>query len=161
GIRIGRSVDRILADHPACADVSQQRASHEPHEAAGTEIDPYPAYLPPGAEGEQFAATICRDTIINAGVEFSFEVGTASAWGGTFSVVRMRGDHSVPAIWTTDRLRAIEVDGRRAVLVEPLTQDGWGRAALYVHEAWGVTLVQAANLTSDEMIKIAESLSRR
>jgi hypothetical protein len=77
---------------------------------------------------------------------------------GHFYISRRQGDQAIATDASRERVSAATVGGKRVVLVDPITPDGFGQSAVIVAEEFGITIVSASGLPIDETVRIAEGL---
>lgn len=155
GIQIGLEVAPEFA---ACDGDKTTRGPVEP--ALATELDPRPALLPEGATAGnvQPYGVYCGDILVGAVLEVDIPPRDEPVrYGGLVSVYRNRSKQAV-LDYAADRLSLISVGDRPSVLVEPLTEDGFGNSAVVINEAFGVTIVRADGVTTSELLSIVTSL---
>jgi hypothetical protein len=122
---------------------------------AGTPMEIIPTYLPPGAEEVDalFPPVICKGVVASVGREWIMREE-----GADFRIHRRQGERVVDTSASADRVSAATVAGKPAVLVAPLTPDGYGYSRVIMAEDFGFTSVGAFGLPLEETIKIAEGL---
>lgn len=128
---------------------------------AAPELALPPAYVPDGAIVEEAPLTgagACGSRIGVVTAMYHFAPGSASSFGGTLHVSRQVGEHIVRLDVARDRAEVITVDGRDAVLVHPLSEDGFGDGHVIVPESWGISRVSGVGLSAAELIQVASSL---
>lgn len=77
---------------------------------------------------------------------------------GDFFIIRYQGEHAIDINASADRVSPGTINGKPAVLVAPITPDGYGRSGVIVAEDFGITVVSAFGLPLEETVKIAEGL---
>lgn len=122
---------------------------------AGTPMEIVATYVPPGAEEVPavWPPVVCKGTLAYVQREWVIR-----AEGADFSIQRRQGERVVDIDASADRVSAATVGGKPAVLVEPITPDGYGYSMVIVAEDFGITAVVAFGLPLEETIKIAEGL---
>jgi hypothetical protein len=90
-------------------------------------------------------------------VERDFEVRPA---GGMLLISRTSQPFFVGFPVSRDRLQATTLAGRPAVLVRPLTEEGFGGAAVIVRLRGSIVRVQSDTLPLNELVQVAASMSR-
>jgi len=174
GIMVGPDIDRRLCPEPVLADEITKA------ETSGTPVEVEPDYLPEGAqedkggadfgacEGEPALATrryqVAPDEEqmrrVAAGELTFFEAqhGSGITVHRRLSVLP-RFMLNLPS----ERMRAGEVNGLPAVLVEPMFIEGYGHSAVIVWDEGTsvLTAVQATDLTLEETIRIAQGVLER
>ncbi len=159
GLRIGPDVERVLPSWLPCLTPNDLTRIVAPGIAAGALIDVVPDHLPVNARLEEEELMFCGDVPVTAMTTYTFPASSeSSAWGGRVSIFRAVGGHQLPQQWAADRVHAAQIAGRPAVIVSPITSDGWGTAAIYLREPWGFTSIESTGLTTEELIQIANSL---
>lgn len=118
-----------------------------PDTAKGSPLDIRPSYLPRGVVEEEAKAVECDGVL--ASVERSY-----GGPGGMFTITRFQGERAMSISAPAERLKAISIAGKRAVLVEPVIQ--LHDTAIVVEEEFGVTSAHGSE--PDTLIKILESL---
>lgn len=110
-------------------------------------------YLPPGtyALGPQ-AASICDDGS-TAGFGRYFAMRDAE-----FNVWYEPGDPAIVVQASADRVKADVVNGRPAVVIPPVTAEGFGQSWIVVKMPNGVLTLGAFGLPFEETLKIAEGV---
>jgi hypothetical protein len=139
----------------ACSDASSEEVQHVTMEAVvGTPMEIVPTYLPPGAEEEppMWGPVICKGVL--AYVERRWNIRGE----GDFFITRRQGEQAIDIDASAERVSAATIGGKRAVLVKPLTPEGYGYSMVIVAEDFGLTSVVAFGLPIEETIKIAEGL---
>lgn len=112
------------------------------------------AYLPPGtfAIGPQSAA-ICDDgSVASFGQQFNTDTATFDVW---FTAGERAFGHDAPE----DRVSAGKVNGRDAVIIRPITEEGFGRAWIAIATEHGLIIVDARELPADQVRQIAEGIT--
>ncbi len=111
------------------------------------------AYLPPGtfAIGPQYSG-VCADGTLAFTLQ---EFDTKHAW---FLIGYEPGERAFRADAPETRIEATEVSGRRAVIVHPVIEEGFGESVVAVATDRGRILVEADNLPLSETLKIAEGV---
>jgi hypothetical protein len=169
GITVGPDVDSTLCPGP----VTSERVAADA--VRGTVVDFDPSYLPEGArlDGEIFAT--CGDVPSLATREYFIppnedDVRRLAAGEITFFEARHGGSFGIHRRITAgpefllelpaERMRAGEVAGRPAVLVEPMFPEGYGFSAVVIWDKPTnvMTVVQAHNLTLDETVRITQGV---
>jgi hypothetical protein len=139
----------------ACSDAKPEEAEELTMSAvAGTPMEIIPTYLPAGAEevDPMEPPVACKGIVVNV-----------QRWWmirgkGDFYVSRRQGEQAISSDASAERVSAGTVGGKPAVLVEPLTPEGYGQSAVIVAEDFGLTIVVAFGLPLEETVKIAEGL---
>ena len=124
-------------------------------DVAGTPMEIVPTYLPAGAEevDPMWPPMVCKGIL--ASVERQWLV---RGKGVDIFIYRRQGEHATATDASPERVSAGTVSGKPAVLVEPLTPEGYGYSSVIVAEDFGLTVVSAFGLPLEETIKIAEGL---
>ncbi|MCJ7509550.1 MAG: hypothetical protein MUP14_01495 [Dehalococcoidia bacterium] len=137
----------------ACTDANPEGIAMSA--VVGTPMEIIVTYLPPGAEevAPMWPTVACGGTV--ASVERDWVIRDR---GSNFLIIRYQGEEAIDSSASADRVSAATVGGKRAVLVKPLTPDGFGRSTVIVAEDFGLTIVSASGLSLEETIKIAEGL---
>lgn len=133
-------------------------------EVRGTPLDLTVRYLPQGTVKEAALATKCgpgEGSLILFEMEFSVPGDKAiGRFGGHLEISRSlvvdtpATNLNLPA----ERARPITVGGHRAVLIGPITDDGFGPSAVVIAEHGRLTRVVADGITEEELLRIAEGL---
>jgi len=156
GIRLyDTNADPAVQRKDACSDVKPDEVERVTMSAvAGTPMEIIPTYLPPGAEevDPMWRPIVCKGTLVY--VERLWIVPGK----GDFSIARHQGERATSIEASADRISAATVGGKPAVLVEPITPDGYGYSMAIVAEDFGTTVVVAFGLPIEETVKIAEGL---
>jgi len=123
-------------------------------DVAGTPMDIVPTYLPAGAEevAPMWPPMVCKGIVAN--VERQWIIRSK----GFFIISRRQGEQAIDTDASADRVSAATVGGKRAVLVAPLTREGYGYSMVILAEDFGLSVIGADGLAIDETIKIAEGL---
>jgi hypothetical protein len=140
----------------ACTGAAGQGVEYPPMSAvAGTPMDIVPTYLPAGAEeiAPMWPPVACKGIVVS--VERRWAMRDR---GGDFFITREQGEHAAQVDASADRVSAATVGGKPAVLVKPLTPEGYGYSVVIVAEEFGLTSVVAFGLPIEETVKIAEGL---
>lgn len=111
-------------------------------------------YLPPGtyARSPQYAG-VCADGS-TAWVNQDFQYGY-----GTFSIGYELGERAIGTDATADRVKAGEVNGRPAVFIEPIIEEGNGQSIIAFAMDKGFIVIGATGLPLTETLKIAENIT--
>lgn len=128
---------------------------------ASTALDIAPGYLPPGTEavGDPPFAVRCGNSTLTAEAYFWVPPDRSNGrFGGAMDIFRFRGDQAFGLPQPTSRISARSVANKPAVVVRPLTADGFGDTAILIAEPWGLTVVRADGLPLSEVLRIAESI---
>lgn len=161
GIQVGPEVD----DVDVCAAVGEQSAErsrialervadHDPAMAP-------PAYLPAQATyqpGPGSGGLVCGTTLGIVTATYDFPLSESSLYGGDLSFARLRGPRRAAIDVAADRAEVTTIAGRNALIVHPLTPDGFGDSYALIAEPGGLTYIQAFGLPMSEVLRIAESL---
>jgi len=134
---------------------SEEREYVTMSEVAGTPMEITPTYLPTGAEetSPMWPPMICKGIL--ASVERQWVIRDE---GARFFIARRQGEHAADTTASADRISAATIGGKPAVLVEPITPDGYGHSMVIVAEDFGITVIVAFGLPLEETVKIAEGL---
>jgi len=156
GIRLyGADADRAVQRKDACSDASRDEVEHlAMSDVAGTPMEIVPTYLPAGAEevAPMWPPMVCKGIVAN--VERQWIIRSK----GFFIISRRQGEQAIDTDASADRVSAATVGGKPAVLIKPLTPEGYGYSVVIVAEDFGLTVIGADGLPLDETIKIAEGL---
>ena len=156
GIRLySTDTEAAVQRKSACTDAKPEEVEHVTMNAvAGTPMEIIPTYLPLDAEEQppMWPPVICRGVV--AYVDRVWIVPGK----GDFFIIRYQGEQAIDIDASAGRVSAATVAGKPAVLVAPLTPDGFGQSAVIVAEDFGITIVSADGLPLEETVKIAESL---
>jgi hypothetical protein len=157
GIRLyGPDAERAVQRKDACTDARPEEVEDVAMSAvAGTPMEIAPSYLPAGAEElpPMWPPVVCKGILAN--VERQWIVRDKDV---DIRISRRQGEHAIPADASAERVSAATVAGKPAVLIKPLTPEGYGYSSVIVAEDFGLTVVSAFGLPLDETIKIAEGL---
>jgi len=107
----------------ACNYVSpEEREYVTMSEVAGTPMEITPTYLPAGAEetDPMWPPMICKGIL--ASVERRWVIRDE---GADFFIARRQGEHAADTTASADRISAGTIGGKPAVLVEPITPEGY------------------------------------
>jgi hypothetical protein len=140
----------------ACSDAAAEEVEHLTLSAvAGTPMDIIPTYLPAGAEEQPptYPPVVCKGIVVS--VEREWVIRDR---GADFFISRRQGEQAIDIDASAERVSAATVGGKRAVLVAPLTPEGYGYSMVIVAEDFGVTVVVTFGLPLEESVKIAEGL---
>jgi hypothetical protein len=143
GLRLVDVTNPSIPAPGVCAEASQAKVDwlNVTHLPPGTK-----AYTPP-------VAVYCEDgSIGGAYQEFSYTYGS-------IGVAYWPGDPIVYNSVSADRVEAGTIQGRPAVFMKPLIEEGTGAAALAFLTDRGFILLQTTYLPLDQMIKIAEGIT--
>ena len=124
-------------------------------EVAGTPMEIAPTYLPPGSEevGPTWPPVMCKGILANVQREWVIRDE-----GAHFRIARRQGEHANAIDASAERVSPATVGGKPAVLVKPLTPEGYGYSMVIVAEDFGITSVVAFGLPLEETVKVAEGL---
>jgi hypothetical protein len=157
GIRLyGLDADAAVQRKDACSDASRDQVEHlSMSEVAGTPMEIVPAYLPAGAEevDPMWPPVACKGILASVERQWSIRGKDVDIY-----IRRRQGEHAIATDASPERVSAGTVAGKPAVLVEPLTPEGYGYSAVIVAEDFGLTVVSAFGLPLEETVKIAEGL---
>jgi len=156
GIRLYRTdADPAVRRKWVCTGARDEEVAHPAmSDVAGTPMEIIPTYLPPGAEEQpsMWPPVICKGVV--AYVDRVWIVRGK----GDFFIIRYQGEQAMDISASADRVSAATVGGKRAVLVAPITPDGYGQSSVILAEDFGITIVSADGLPLEETVKIAEGL---
>lgn len=157
GIRLyGPDAERAVQRKDACSDARPDEIEHVTMSAVvGTPMEIEPTYLPAGAEqvDPMWPPVVCKGTL--AYVQRQWIVRGKDV---DIRISRRQGEHAIPTDASAERVSAGTVAGKPAVLIEPLTPEGYGYSSVIVAEDFGLTIVSAFGLPLEETVKIAEGL---
>jgi hypothetical protein len=157
GIRLyDTNADPAVQRKDACSDAKPDEVEHLTMGAvAGMPMEIIPTYLPPDAEevDPMWRPIVCKGTLVY--VERRWLIRGK----GDFSITRHQGEQATSTEASADRISATTIGGKRAVLVEPITPDGYGYSMAIVAEDFGTTVVVAFGLPLEETVKIAEGVT--
>lgn len=159
GIRIGPglergdtfcdSIDAASADERGQVDFARTRSS----EIAINPVFPREAVL---VRGE---AAQCGGVVNHVEAEYFVTPDLSiPRWGGPVVVIRSRDALAAGLSFPSDRASAEAIAGYDAVLLRPITTDGFGPSAVIVKDEFGLTIIEAEGLTADEVLAVARSL---
>ena len=111
-------------------------------------------YLPPGtaAEGPQQEVLCADGSVAGAGQHFVVTDGP------TFRIWYESGERAFANEATAKGVQAATVQGRPAVIVRPLTEEGFGRTWVVFATKNGMIQVDAIDMPLDQALKIAEGV---
>lgn len=139
----------------AAGTTLEDAASREPG------LDPRPHELPAGTAlvpGEGAYGIDCEGEIVFTATAFEFGVSADSSYGGWLNVFRQRGAATARLDVAADRVSKVVVGSRPALLVEPLSKDGFGSSYVVIDEPWGMTYIESFGLTAEQLLAVADSL---
>jgi hypothetical protein len=140
----------------ACSDAKPDEVEHLTMSAvAGTPMEIIPTYLPPSAEevDPMWPPVACKGILASVERQWIIRGNDVDIY-----IRRRQGEHAIATDASPERVSAGTVAGKPAVLVEPLTPEGYGYSAVIVAEDLGLTVVSAFGLPLEETVKIAEGL---
>ena len=140
----------------ACSDAAPEEVEHlTMSEVTGTPMEIIPTYLPPGAEERpaMWPPVACKGIVANVERHWIIRGEDVDIY-----IRRRQGERAIATDASPERVSAGTVGGKPAVLVEPLSPEGYGYSAVIVAEEFGITVVSAFGLPLEETIKIAEGL---
>jgi hypothetical protein len=110
-------------------------------------------YLPPGtAAVTPQQEVVCEDgSVAGAGQHFLTD-------GPTFDIWYESGERGFPQDAPAERVSAGKVQGRPAVVIRPLTEEGFGRTWVVFTTKNGMIVLDARDMPLDEALKIAEGI---
>ncbi len=124
--------------------------------AAGSRLDVTPEYLPEGASetigSEGSTSVVCDNRVISVTRNYGWPPS------GSFQIGRVAGEHAFPVDASGERVEAISVDGKKAVLVKPVVASGFGESMLIVAEEFGPTVIYAYMVPEHDLVRIAEGV---
>jgi hypothetical protein len=157
GIRLyGPDAERDVQRKDACSDAAPEEVEHlTMGDVAGTPMEIVPTYLPAGAEEQpaMWPPVACKGILVTVEREWVIRGKDAD-----FRISRRQGEQAIDIDASADRVSPATVAGKQAVLVEPLTAEGYGYSSVILAEDFGLTLVVAFGLPIQETVKIAEGL---
>jgi hypothetical protein len=110
-------------------------------------------YLPPGTYAlSPQSASICEDGSTQQ-VQQAF-----TTFNATFDIYFQAGERAFPQEATADRISDEMVADRPAVVIKPLTSEGFGRSHIAMETEKGFIMVDARDLPLSEVLKIAEGV---
>jgi hypothetical protein len=110
-------------------------------------------YLPPGTYAlSPQSASICEDGSTQQ-VQQAF-----ATFNSTFDIHFQAGERAFPQEATADRITDEMVADRPAVVIKPLTSEGFGRSHVAMETEKGFIMVDARDLPLNEAMKIAEGV---
>jgi len=155
GIRLYTGGGRNVERKNACTGAGPDAAQEVPMDAiVGTPMEIAPSYLPANAKEQppMWPPVGCN------GIVTDVERWWVIPGKGNLFIARRQGEHAVASGSSADRVSAATVGGKPAVLVAPLTPDGYGQSLVIVAEDFGLTIVFADGLPLAETVKVAEGL---
>ena len=145
--------DKTAAPDPVCPGQSVRVVSEDELKASGSYID-IPAWMPPETvEQEAISGGACGTKIVV--VSRQFQIGSYGALIGLLFYPGARSA-SFPAV--AQQVHAITVNGRRAVAIKPLTDDGAGNSAIFILTDKGLLQVGAYGVRFADLRRVAESI---
>jgi hypothetical protein len=159
GFTIGPNVQTASSALCEAAGVSSEFAL--PEDARGTDADFTPRYLPAEAELVSGEALACGGTIV--GLMRTYWVPpdlSIPRWGGYVDIVKsLTAEPVLHSDGPAARIKAAEVAGRPAVIVEPLTADGFGYSMLAIRDdGRHIIVIYANGITARDLVLIGEGL---
>ncbi|MGD0205867.1 MAG: hypothetical protein ABSB57_05475 [Dehalococcoidia bacterium] len=127
----------------ACTDAKPEEVEQLTMSAvAGTPMEIMPSYLPAGAEEvpAMWPPVACKGTVAN--VERQWIIRGE----GFFIISRRQGEQAIDIDASAGRVSPATIAGKPAVLVEPLTPEGYGYSMVIVAEDFGLTVIGADGL---------------
>jgi hypothetical protein len=111
-------------------------------------------YLPGGtfANGPEYAG-ICPDGSI------SFVEREFTTKHGSFDVMFYNGEPAFGHDASADRVQEKSINGKAGIVIDPVTQEGFGRGWAAVATSHGVVVVDGRNLPASELTKILGSVT--
>lgn len=114
-----------------------------------------PAYLPPGTFEEMPpSGTSCNGTPVMVTRQLHLNDPSMAYIG----IVRLIGVNVLDFSASAQRVSAGTVDGKEAVLISPLTPEGFGGSAVVIKETYGFTKVGGDEVPFDVLLQIAEAM---
>jgi len=139
-----------------CTDAAPEEVEHVTmSDVAGTPMEIIPTYLPAGAEetSPMWPPAKCKGILVYVQRDWVMRDE-----GADFFIIRYQGEQAIDISASADRISAGTIGGKPAVLVEPITPDGYGYSMVIVAEDFGITVIAADGLPLEETVKIAEGL---
>lgn len=160
GIALGPRIDRNVASQ-CQGDLLNAAWDEIAEQGISTDRKPYlPGYLPPNTEFIGVGAQVCDGVLTNIEARFSVPADPATGrLGGQLQILRWDGDLAFRVDADAARAREDRVRGLPAVVVAPITADGYGWSYVILNEGEGLTVIRATGMAEAEIIRIAESLS--
>jgi len=155
GIRLYTGGGKDVERKNACSDAKPEEVQHLDMSAVvGTPMEIDPSYLPASAEEQptMWPPVACK------GIVTDVERWWVIPGKGNLFIARRQGEQAVASSSSADRVSAGTVGGKPAVLVAPLTPEGYGQSVVIIAEDFGLTIVFADGLPLDETVKVAEGL---
>ena len=168
GILVGLAVEN--GRHDACLAAGSEPEYVPAEEAARSDLEPEPGYLPDGVVLTSAGARVCGETVVSFEKEYRapyvpgeadpnvpFQTG-GSIWIGRFLMPNDR----IQLTGVAERFRAATINDKPAVVLEPLMPDGvdagFYEGKIVMKEPDGFTMVVGRGLPWAEFLKIAENL---
>lgn len=153
GITVDTNFDRSIE---GCTD--ENAALGQVADAYGSALDPRSPYLPIGTEQLSSEAMMCGGTVAWSRLEYLIpEDPQVSRYGGILMIYRAR-QNAVGLDYSADRLVETFIGSTPAIVIGPLTDDGFGRSVVVLNEPFGVTVIKASGITLAELLKIASAI---
>lgn len=160
GILVGQSVvtGATYCDARGFGSVSD-RVFAEPERAVGSAVEISPDYLPPETTVGIADALQCGETIYYVSQTYFVKPDLSiPRWGGRLTIQRTLSDPAVGVSGPEERFRAENVAGHPSVILEPLTEEGFGPSAIAIWDGDVLTVVHASGLPLTELLRVAASL---
>lgn len=155
GIRIGPAVDG--RESLITCSGNYQQTTDVPD--VGAILSPLPSYIPPDTERIETSAVLCLGEVVSAEARYSMKADrSAGRLGGQLQIYRFKGTREFRFDAAANRVNEMTIGNTQAVVVEPITVEGYGRSAVFISEPWGLTTIRASGITISELLRIAESL---
>ena len=145
--------DKTAGAGPACPGPSVRVVSEDELKASDYYID-IPAWMPPETvEQEAISGGACGAKIVV--VSRQFQVGS---YGAQIGLVLRPGARSAQFPAVAEQVRATTVNGRPAVAITPLADDGSGNSAIFILTDKGLLQVGDYGVRFADLRRVAESL---
>jgi hypothetical protein len=162
GIRIGPDVGEIdvcaavgrSGAVPSRVDLSEA-SSRAPALALNVPRPPTQAYT---VDGPGLGGVNCDGAIGMTSVQYQVPQSEDSLYGGRIYIARSRGPRLAQIDVAFDRAVETTIGGRSAVLILPLTEDGFGESFALIADPGGLTYIQAWGLPISVVTRVAEGL---
>ncbi|MGZ4240389.1 MAG: hypothetical protein ACXVQ7_02105 [Actinomycetota bacterium] len=143
--------DKAVGEDPTCPRTERIVSEHELR-TSGYYID-IPAWMPDGAvEREGIYAGACGTKIVVVSRQFEL------LHGQLIGLVLRPGARTASFDAVVQQIQAITVNGRPAVAVKPLTEDGSGNTAIFILTDRGLLQVGAFDVRFTDLRRVAESI---
>lgn len=149
---VGFVPDKTAGAGATCPTVARV-VSEDELRASGYYID-IPPWMPPGAvEAEAISGGACGTKIGVVSRQFELQ-----PYGALIGLLLYPGARSAQFPAVAERVQATTVNGRPAVAITPLTDDGFGNSAIFILTDKGLLQVGALDVRFADLRRVAESI---